>query len=183
MRKCNAVISAAILLLFIAHGVIGGFQMAGFYPGGVRVLRVLARALAGLIAVHMCIGIYLTAVTWRAQKKAGVFYAKENKLFLARRISGLAVAALMAYHVVIFFGSTSDGVYRLYLFAMPELFLHLLLVAALALHVVANVRPLLIGLGIRSLKDAAADLIIVLSVLLIFMGAMFLAYYFRWGRS
>ena len=72
MRKLNAILSAAILVLFVAHGVTGGFQLAGILPGGARILKVMARALVTLIIVHGAIGIKFTLDTLRAQKKAGV---------------------------------------------------------------------------------------------------------------
>ncbi|MBR0163162.1 MAG: pilus assembly protein PilX [Lachnospiraceae bacterium] len=180
MRKINAVISSSILVLFAIHGVIGGFQLAGIYPGGVRVLKMLARLMLTLILVHGAIGIRLTIDTLYAMKKAGVSYWKDNRLFWARRISGFAVFFLILFHVILFLGTEADGAYRLRLFAMPQLLLHLLLVAVTALHVIANVRPVLIACGIRSLKEIAAELIAVLCVILVFAGAMFVLYYFRW---
>ncbi|MBR0090880.1 MAG: pilus assembly protein PilX [Lachnospiraceae bacterium] len=181
MRRINAVLSAVILILFLVHGVIGGFQAAGLYPGGVRLLQMLARLMFVLIIVHGIIGVKLTIDTLRAQKKAGVSYFRENKLFWARRISGFAIFILMFYHIILFIGTSTDGHYRLNLFEMPQLLLHLLFVAAIALHVIANVRPMMISFGIRGLKEIAADLIIILAVLLVFMGAMFVVYYFRWA--
>ena len=181
MRRINAVLSAVIIILFLVHGVIGGFQAAGLYPGGVRLLQLLARLLFTLIVVHGIIGVKLTVDTLRAQKKAGVSYFKENKLFWARRISGLAIFVLMLYHMIMFLGTSTDGYDRLNLFEMPQLLLMLLFVAAIALHVIANVKPMMISFGIRSLKEMTADLIIILAVLLVFMGAMFVVYYFRWA--
>ncbi|MBR0171488.1 MAG: pilus assembly protein PilX [Lachnospiraceae bacterium] len=180
MRKWNAILSAAILILFVAHGVIGGFQLAGLYPGGSRILKMLARALATLIVIHGIIGIKLTVDTLRIQKKAGVSYFKENKLFWARCISGFAIFILIFFHMALFIGHEADGVVRLNPFEMPQLILHLILVLAIAVHVISNVRPVLISFGIRSLKQFAADLIIISAILLVFMGAMFVIYYFRW---
>ena len=180
MRKWNAVLSAAIIILFIAHGVIGAFQLAGLYPGGARILKMLARALFTLIAIHGVIGIKLTVDTLRIQKKAGVSYFRENKLFWARRISGFAIFFMIFYHVLLFTGHDTNGHVRLNPFEMPQLILHLLLVLTIALHIISNVRPVLIAFGIRSLKAFAADLIIIFAILLVFMGAMFVVYYFRW---
>ena len=183
MRKLNAILSAAILVLFVAHGVTGGFQLAGILPGGARILKVMARALVTLIIVHGAIGIKFTLDTLRAQKKAGVSYFRENRLFWARRISGFAVFFLMLFHMVLFLGTGAGDVVRLSPFEMPQLLLHLLLIASIALHVIANVRPMLIAFGIARMKEIAADLIIIFAVLLVFMGSAFLVYYFRWGMN
>ena len=180
MRKWNAVLSAAILVLFAIHGIAGAFQMTGIIPGGQAVLSALAWLLIALLVLHILIGIKLTADTLRAQKKAGVSYFRENKLFWARRISGFAVFLLMFFHLVLFV-SGGEGAMRLKLFDGSALALSLLLVAAVAVHILSNIRPMLIALGIRSFKEFAADILIIISVILLFCGIAFFIYYLRWA--
>jgi hypothetical protein len=83
-------------------------------------------------------------------------------------------------HILIFRGSTQGGAYRLNLFAGPQLVSQILMVISIAVHVITNVKPSLISLGIRSLKDYAVDILVVLSILLLIAGAAFVVYYLRW---
>ena len=52
---------------------------------------------------------------------------------------------------------------------------------SIGLHVLTNIRPLRIGLGARGMKAWMADILLVLSVLLLFMAAGFIVYYLRWN--
>lgn len=177
MRKWNAVLTGLIVVLFLLHAVFGGFQMLGI---GNTALKVTAWVTVGLIAVHTLIGIKLTWDTLRVQKKTGAAYFKENKLFWARRVSGFTVMALMAFHLTAF-GYTQDGAYRLQWFTMGKLAVQILLVLAIAVHVISNVKPVLISFGISSLKQLAADIILCFSILLLFMAVAFFVYYLRWN--
>lgn len=180
MRKWNAILSAGILVLFLLHGVTGGFQLAGILPGGSTVRSVLSWLLVILLLVHAVIGVKLTGDTIAACKKSGVSYFKENKLFWARRISGFAVFVFIFFHVILFLGKNGEA-YRLKFFGKLQLATQLLLVASVGLHVITNVNPLFIAFGRKGLKEYAVDILIILSVLLLFMGFAFLIYYIRWN--
>lgn len=177
MRKFNAVLTAVIMVLFLIHAILGAFQMMGI---GNTVLKALSWAAMGLAAVHMIIGVRLTADTLRAQKSSGVSYFRENRLFWARRISGFAVMVLLFFHMSAF-GYYADGAYRLQWFNTGRLITQILLVVTLAVHIISNVRPVMISFGIRSLKEWAGDILFVLSVLFVFMAAAFIIYYLRWN--
>ncbi|MBR1497311.1 MAG: pilus assembly protein PilX [Oscillospiraceae bacterium] len=178
MRKCNAILTAAILLLFLLHAILGSFQLAGL---GGTAAKPVAWAAAVLILVHTGIGVKFTADTLRVWKKTGVSYFRENRLFWARRISGFAVMALLLFHFTAF-GDSGGAAYRLKYFGRGRLAAQLLLVAAIALHVLTNVKPMLISFGVRSLKPRAGDILFVLSVLLLFFTAAFVVYYLRWNQ-
>ena len=180
MRKINAILSMAIMALFLVHMVAGILELSGLMAGGSAVLSVVAWVMAALIAVHAIIGIKLSADSIIACKKAGVSYFRENKLFWARRISGFAVMVFLIVHILIFRGSTQGGFYRLNLFAGAQLVSQILMVLSIAVHVITNVKPSLISLGIRSLRDYVADILVVLSILLLLSGAAFVVYYLRW---
>lgn len=177
MRKWNAVLSMIILVLFLIHGILGAFQMLG--TGSVT-LRVLAHTLFGLILIHTVLGIVLTVQSIRVWKKTKVPYLRQNLLFWTRRISGLVIMVLIFFHMSAF--SYYDGdVYRLKWFTAFRLAVQLLLVLSLAVHVISNVKPMLIAFGIRSLKERAVDILFVLSLILLFMAAAFIVYYIRWN--
>ena len=180
MRKWNAILSMGILALFLIHAIAGAFQLSGFIPGGSAIMEKMAFAMVCLIFIHFVIGIKLTVDTIKAIIKSGTSYFKENKLFWIRRISGFAVMLFVIFHIMIFLG-TNNGAYRLNLFEGIQLASQLLLVISVAVHVVTNIKPLMISIGAKSYKMFLTDIILVLSVLLVFMGAAFIVYYLRWN--
>ncbi|MBO6140647.1 MAG: pilus assembly protein PilX [Ruminococcus sp.] len=180
MRKINAIITMLIIVLFLFHGIAGGFQLAGVINGGSKLMKTLAHIMEALIWLHVLIGIKLTADTVKAMKRAGVSYFKENKLFWLRRISGLAVMVFIMAHIFIF-AHNGEGAYRLNEFGGFELMTQILLVVSIALHAVSNAKPALISFGIKSFKEAGLDLALILAGILIFTGIAFIIYYFRWA--
>ena len=180
MRRWNAVISGLILILFLVHAIAGGYQLLGIIPGGQTTLEYLAWAMAALIAVHLVLGCILTAQTLRSCKKAGVSYFRENQLFWIRRISGFVILLLIAYHIAVFW-ATGTSPFRLHDFGGVELAGSLLLIAALVLHVLCNIRPLVIALGAAVTGKLWKDLLVVLAAVLLFCTLSFLFYYFRWN--
>ena len=177
MRKLNAVITVAIIVLFFIHALAGSSQMTGL---GTSALKPVARTAAGLVCVHAVISIILTARSVKVWRKTSVGYFRENKLFWGRRISGAAVMALIIVHI----GSIStkvDSVTRLQEFTTLKMVLQLLLVAALAFHIITNVKPLLITFGIKGLKSRTADIIFIISVLFLIMALAFIIYWLRWN--
>lgn len=180
MRRVNSVISGLILVLAAIHAVLGGYQMAGLLSGGKTWTKVLAWSMAALVLIHALIGIFLTIETWRAAKKSGCFYWKENKLFLVRRVSGLALIVFLLCHVFLFGISTGDT-FRLRLFEGPQLFASLGLILSLAVHLLSNLRPLAVGIGSSRIREFLVDLLI-LTALILFVGGMsFVIYYLRWN--
>jgi len=177
MRKWNAILTAAILVLFLLHGVFGAFQLFGLAP---TTLKAVAWTALALVAAHTVIGVKLTADSLCVWRQTGVGYFRQNKLFWARRISGFAVMVLLAFHMTAF-GYSNGGAYRLRWFTDFRLATQLLLIVTLALHVLMNVRPMLISFGVRGLKQYVGDILFVLSVLLLFMAAAFVVYYLRWN--
>ena len=180
MRKWNAVISMCIIVLFLVHAIAGGFQLMGLIPGGSDLMGILAWIMLVLILIHTIIGIKLTADSLAACKKSGVSYFRDNKLFWARRISGFAIFIFILFHVILFLGK-NDGVYRLNYFGTLQLATQILMVVSVAVHVITNVNPMLISFGLKRLKEYALDILIVISVILLFTGVSFVIYYIRWN--
>lgn len=177
MRRLNIILTAVILALFLLHGVLGAYQLFGV---GTVTSKGLTHGLLTLVAVHALIGLKLTWDSVRVWRRTGAGYFRQNALFWARRISGLAVMALLGFHVAAF-SYKVDGAFRLKWFDGFKLATQLLLMAALAVHVIANVKPGLIALGVRKLKPHAADLLFLLSALLLVMAVGFVVYYIRWN--
>jgi hypothetical protein len=180
MRKVNAIISMGIIALFLVHGISGSFQMTGIIPGGSTVLSVLTWCMAAMIAVHTVIGIILTIDTLRISKKTGVSYIKENALFWLRRISGFVLILLVSLHLAVFM-QTGEGVFRLNYFGILELVGQVLMLSALAVHLLCNIKPLSIALGLYGESGYIKDILLILSAMLVFCAVAFVIYYLRWN--
>ena len=161
---------------FAAHGIIGALQLAGA-DGSVQ--KTVARVCAAFVLAHVIVTVYLTAKTLYARRKAGVGYFKNNELFFARRISGFAVIIPLVMHLFIF-TSSNAGSYRLQVFTTGRLISQILMVLTIAVHVITNIKPLMISLGTKSYKKLALDFILVIAVLLLLFSLAFLIYYLRW---
>ena len=181
MRKFNAVLSMGILALFLIHAIAGSFQLAGVMAGGSVIMKAVAWLMLGLIMIHVIIGCKLTADTLRIQKKAGVSYYKENKLFWLRRSSGFAIMIFILFHVLIFLGKEENGIFRLSYFGSLQLLSQILLVLSVAVHVLTNIKPLMIAAGTKSYTRILIDILFILSVILILSGVGFVIYYLRWN--
>ena len=71
--------------------------------------------------------------------------------------------------------------FRLPWFTGAKLAGQLLMVASLAVHLLTNIRPLTIALGLRGGRKWLGDALFVLSVVLLFAAAAFVIYYLRWN--
>ncbi|MBQ9385061.1 MAG: pilus assembly protein PilX [Ruminiclostridium sp.] len=180
MRKINAVLSIVMLALFLLHIIVGSLQLFGLMPGGNAVMQVLAWVLVSTVAAHIVIGIKLTFDTLIALKRSGAGYFSENKLFWTRRMSGFAVMLFMVSHIFKFMGSSTGGAFRLDLFDVPQLVCSVLLVLSLLVHIVSNIRPLLLGFGAGKPRELIGDSAFVISILLLISGAGFVVYFVRW---
>lgn len=181
MRKFNAILSMVIFALFLFHVIAGTFILVGAADGGSAVMSAVTWVMLAAVCVHAVIGIKLTADTLIALKKSGANYFKENKLFWIRRISGFAVMLFIAAHAVIFVGHSGADGYRLNLFGVPQLIMSVLLVLTVLLHIVTNIRPLMLALGARSGRELITDIALILSFLMLAAGIGFVVYFVSWS--
>lgn len=180
MRKINAIVTVAIIILFLIHLVWGALQLLGMTGGGNAVFGKLAGLMMGLIVVHIAIGVKLTVDTMDACQKSGVSYWKENRLFWIRRISGFALMIFLFFHIAIFSGiDTAVGV-RLQYFGVGRLATQILMVVSLMVHLLTNISPLRIAIGIKDSGNVRTDVLLVLSILLLLAGVAFVVYFIRW---
>ncbi len=180
MRKWNGIISLLLVALLLVHAMAGAYQMIGVLPGGSKSLKILAGCLGAVLCLHVFLGICLTVKTIRTEKQGGAFYVYGNRMFWTRRLSGFAMLFFIVFHVLVMTG-TEEEVYRLHRFGLLQLVGSLLLVLTLGIHLLTNIRPLLIGLGAEKGHRYMRDLLFLLSLLLLFCGAAFLLYYLRWN--
>ena len=179
-RKINAIISMCIVVLFLIHGISGGFVLFGMTDGGGPVLHVLTVIMAVLIIIHAVIGIQLTVATIRKIRRSGTMYMKGNRLFWARRISGFAVMIFLVFHLALF-AVSSGGAYRLKVFDGANLIFALLLAVSLGTHVLTNIKPFAISVGASRVREYIKDILFVLSIVMIFCAAAFIIYFIRWN--
>ena len=141
--------------------------------------KVLAWIGVCILAVHAVIGVYLTVKSLKTAKNTDEKYLRENKVFWARRASGLAILILLFFHIGMF-GEVRNGQYILFPFTTTKLITQLLFIASVAVHILINIRPLLVSLGIISFKKRKGDIYLILSVLLLFMSGAVIFYYIGW---
>jgi hypothetical protein len=180
MRRVNAAVSVGIIVFLLIHGIAGSFQMMGMISGGSFVLKVLTWIMFALIAVHTLTGIILTIHTLQISKKTGVSYVKENAFFWIRRISGFVLLLFVALHLAVFM-QTGEGIFRLACFGIPQLIGQVLMLSALALHLLCNIKPLSIALGLYGGNGYGRDILLILSIVLAFCASAFVVYYLRWN--
>jgi len=177
MRKLNMILVLGIFLTFLVHAVMGAFKLMG---ADVAVPSFIARILLVLVCGHVIVTGILTAKTLIARKRSGAGYFRNNLMFWARRLSGLAIIIPLVMHIVVFSGTGNAEQYRLIYFDVGKLISQILFAASLGLHVLININPLLMGLGVRQHKAFSADFCFVLLVILITASVAFFVYYCRW---
>ena len=177
MRKINTILSVCLILIFLIHGIMGAFMLAGTGQSAGKLLAWLGVA---ILAVHTVIGVILTFRTLKASKNNGKPYFRQNSLFWTRRASGLAILILVFFHIGAF-GKMNDGKYLLLPFTNFKLITQLLLVFSLFTHIFVNIRPLLISLGVIKYKERRADIFLILSILLLFISGCIVSYYIGWN--
>lgn len=176
MRKINGIIAAVVLVMFVVHGVFGALNMMNIAP---IIVKWLSHTMLALIAVHAVISVGLSVRSVRTAIKTKAPYFTKNRLFWSRRISGLLILALVAFHLTAF-GYTKGGVFRLVPFDLFRLVTQILFILSIAVHIITNVKPMLITFGVKRLRPKAGDILFFISAVLLFMTIGFIIYYIRW---
>jgi len=77
MRRLNSILAAAILLLFMIHGILGTLTMV---DAAMIITKHMARLMVVLIVIHTVLSCILTAKALKTWKVTGAPYFKENTL-------------------------------------------------------------------------------------------------------
>lgn len=175
VQKFHTILAWLLLLLLILHLVMGSVTLLTpiFLVQGQ-----FAYVFMGFVGVHAVLALWKVA---RRHSLGGLrAYCKANRTYCLRILSGLAVLVLALVHRNLWVIRTPFGV-LLKDFEWPSLLAQLLLAAALAVHILLNIRPLLIDSGIDA-AGRARKWMTVITVLLLglsvvgavayFMGAM-----------
>ena len=175
MRKFNTILVLIIMILLLDHIIFGGLHLLG---AGTNVFKPVALLMLILVFIHAVVSMIITIRAEKAGMKTKARYNEENKQFWSRRTSGMAIVvfALMHAHSMIKDENGVPNIARLPKFfnlALP------LLILSVGLHLISNVKPLLISLGIKIGKK---EIIINIIILLITLFAMFALIYFVINR-
>lgn len=175
VRWFNAVLSFVLIVLILIHGVSGGFMLIGINGSTAKLLSWATLAAALL---HAAIGISFTVETL-CKRINSTKYASFNASFWAIRASGLAILLLLSAHIGIF-GTVRSGQFVLYEFTTLKLVLNFLLAAALAIHLLAALRPMLVALGFYPWLKIAPAALMFLAIILLFFTSAIVIYYIMW---
>jgi hypothetical protein len=105
LRKINAIISLLATLFLLDHAIFSAVRMLS--DGGVEQSAPAAPlVLAGLMAAHAFIGIYLAVSSHtEGEKHTGKSYPNMNRVTVFQRISGLLLILFTALHMAGAFGA------------------------------------------------------------------------------
>lgn len=176
MRRIHTLVAAALTVVVLLHALCGSFLLLGTSR---RPMVFLAWLAAGLLGLHVGFSLVLTGQTWRSLRCRSRRYIRLNRAFWLRRISGLAILVLLVFHIGMF-GLTEDGTYFLLPFTAVKLAAHLLLIAALTLHIAVNLKPLCLALGCSQLDWQSRSIRLVLLVFCGFAAVAGIVYFVRW---
>lgn len=179
MRRLNLCLVFGMLVTFLIHGIFGALQIAG---ADADALKTVAWICLAFVAAHIAVTTVLTVRTLRARRLSGAGYFKDNLLFWIRRISGFSILIPLVMHLLIFRAGNAEA-YRLQVFTVGRMLSQILLVATIALHVLTNIKPVMIALGLKGRRAYALDAMLILSILLLLFAVAFAIYYVRWAAN
>ena len=164
MRKTNTILVLIIMLLFVDHVIFGSLHSLGT---GASVIRPFAQIMLGLVLIHAIISLIVTVKAEKAGFKTGARYNKENREFWNRRVTGVLIILFGITHAYLM-ARNERGVPRIA--SAPRIFQLTtpLLIISIYFHILSNIRPLLISLGIRNIDKKEKIIRAVLTILLLF---------------
>ena len=167
MRKINTILVLIILLLLTDHAIFGSLHSLGT---GASVLRPMAHTMFGLVFIHALISLAVTVKAEKAGIVTGTRYNKENREFWNRRVTGVLILILGMTHAFLMMRNEM-GVPRIAFAPRIFEFTTPLLICMIYLHILTNIRPLLISLGIKNIDKKEKIIKVILTVIMAF--AMF----------
>lgn len=176
MRKWNHILARIIIVLFLLHALMGSLMLLGvskisFLP--------LSWLLFIAVVVHGIFGIKATLASVRSGKAVGHWYLKQNAAFWTKRISGIAILLLLAFHVTAYTTSV-DGRFFLKEFTVCRMISQIMFILAIFIHLAVSVKAMLIAKGTVKFKERTIDWMLVLSVMMLFFTVAVILYYIQW---
>jgi len=175
VRKLNALVTAALAVLIVWHGLSGSFMLLELNAG---MSKCVAWSATTLAALHAVLSLWLGARTIKAAR-GGKLYLRQNARFWAVRVSGIALIFLLVLHMGAF-GRVRSGQFVLFEFTAARFAVELAMAAALAVHALAGLGPLLVSLGVPGWRSRHDGALLFLAALLLFFAAALTVYYLMW---
>lgn len=174
MQKFHTLLAWLLVLLLVLHLILGAITLTT----EIHLLQgLLPTVFLALVLLHAVLALY------KVSRKKGfshaMAYGKRNHLYWLRIFSGVAVLALVFVHRVLWTIETPFGV-LLKDFEWPSLLVQMLFMGLLALHILLNIRPLLIDSGL-DVQDKTKKRLGLFPALLFAAGAAAVVLYFLRG--
>ena len=176
MRKWNHILARMIIVLFLLHALMGSLMLLGVSKIS---FLTLSWILFMAVIVHGILGIMATLAAVRNGKAAGHWYLKQNAAFWTKRISGIAILLLLAFHVTAYTTSV-DGRFFLKEFTLCRMVSQIIFILAIFIHLAVSVKSMLIAKGTVKFKVRTLDWMLVLSVMMFFFAVAVILYYIQW---
>lgn len=177
LKKINMITALLLIVFIIMHGILGSFTLLGI---GSHAGMLFAWGGLGLLAVHTVIGVILTVQTIRAEAgSGGKLYLKQNAAFWIKRLTGIAILCSLYFHFGMFSVEVNEE-YVLIPFTTAKFIDMLVLVGSVFLHIFVNIRSLFVSMGIFTPKERRIDIMVFLSVILVFISVSLILYYISW---
>lgn len=176
MRKWNNRLARILLVLLGIHALMGSLMLLGFSTVS---FRMLSWILLAAVILHGILGILSTFSAVKNGRKSGKWYLKQNAIFWTKRLSGLVILLLLAFHVTAYTTSEKGKVF-LREFTFERMSVQLLFILAIFVHLVVSVKSMLIAKGTIKWKERTVDWMLVLTVMLLFFVVAVIVYYIQW---
>ncbi len=177
LRKFNMYLSMVMIGLLILHGVAGAFMLFEVHT---IVLKPLSYTLLAVVLLHALIGIILTKEAFKSKSQGGKWYAGANAGYWVKRITGIIMLIMIWFHMTTWTYTINGHVY-LKNFTPLRLTGQIIFFASIFLHLAVSIRPFLVKKGVLKYKERTVDLLLILSVFLIFFTAALIAWFIRWN--
>ena len=152
------------MILLLDHLIFGGMYLFGVGNG---VIRPLAISMLVLTIIHAIISMIVTIRAEKAGFKTNARYNKENSEFWQRRVSGVLILVFALMHAYIL-SKNEQGIRRIV--SLPKIFEFTTpaLIISVYFHILSNIRPLLISLGVRNIEKKERIIKVILTIITIF---------------
>lgn len=177
MRQLNIILAFSLIILFIFHALNGSLVLLGIIPETLKFLDYFGVA---ILTIHAIYSFYLTYKSIKTSSKSGIWYLKENLNFWIVRISGLLIFILMFFHFNEY-GMFENGQFVVFPFTIDPLLIQLGLVLALFIHILTNIRPLIVSFGAVKLLKKRWLIYLIIVVILLFVIGSVMFYYVEWN--
>lgn len=145
LRQINHILTIVLMILLGIHVVVGIFLLSDI---SFLILEEIARYEFILVTLHAFIGGYLTLKNHPFSSKK--YYIKDNKQYWMRRITGVFILLLSFLHIGMFVSYDENEVPSMNKLTSFNLLLNLLFLIVILIHIVMNIKPMLISLGVKN---------------------------------